>query len=469
MRLTKKDIKKLQKDLGYKTKHAYDVLKVKEKTAVKKFGNDYKKFLDAAKTEREAVEFIKEAAEKHGFKDAAKYTHDKMYKVNKNKTIALTVLGHNNPVTYGINIIGSHIDSPRLDLKQKPLFESHDLTYLKSHYYGGIKKYQWLNIPLAIHGVLFRKDGTKVEITVGEKDTDPVFVIADLLPHLSMDQYDSTVRKAFPAEKLNVLVGSLPVGDDKTANRFKLAVLHHLNSEYKIVEEDFIGADIELVPAQKARDVGFDRGLIGAYGHDDRICAYTSLRAILELETPPTTAMALFVDKEEIGSDGNTGVKSHFMGDFISDILWARSKATERELRRCLLNSRALSADVTAGLNPDYADQHEANNAAILNHGICIGKSGGAGKYYSNDTNAEFLSQIRMALNKDKVIWQTGSLGKLEKGGGGTIAVDLAVYGMEVLDCGPALLSMHSPMEIASKADTYMTYKAFKTFYKMAQ
>lgn len=467
MKLTKKEIKKLQENLGYKTKHAYDVLKVKEKKTVTKFCNDYKKFLDAAKTEREAVEFIRKEAERHGFKDASKYSHDRMYKVNKNKTIALTVLGHNNPVTGGINIIGSHIDSPRLDLKQKPLFESHNLTYLKTHYYGGIKKYQWLNIPLAIHGVLFRKDGTKVEINIGERDADPVFVIADLLPHLSQDQYGSTVRKAFPAEKLSVLVGSLPVGDDKTDNRFKLAVLHHLSFEYNIIEEDFIGADIELVPAQKARDVGFDRGLIGAYGHDDRICAYTSLRAILELGTPSTTAMALFVDKEEIGSDGNTGAKSHFMCDFISDILCTRKVTTERDLRKCLLNSRALSADVTAGLNPDHADQHEINNAAILNHGICIGKSGGAGKYHSNDTNAEFLSQIRVALNKDNVLWQTGSLGKLEKGGGGTIAVYLAVYGMEVLDCGPALLSMHSPMEIASKADTYMSYKAFKTFYDM--
>lgn len=463
MKLSKKALKKFKEDVLHKKESVWDTLEPSERRASFSFCNDYKKFLNAVKTEREAVTRIREIAEENGFVDITQNdTGNKFYKVNKNKNIALAVIG-TDPICDGINMIGSHIDSPRLDLKQNPLFESTDFVFLKSHYYGGIKKYQWLNIPLAIHGVIFRKDGSKLELTIGEKATDPVFVIADLLPHLSKDQYASTVSKAFPAEKLNILIGSIPL-DNKESNRFKLAILHHLYKNYDIIEEDFVGAEIEVVPAGKARDIGFDKGLIGAYGHDDRVCAYTSLKALLEMEPPKTTAVAIFVDKEEIGSDGNTGAKSTFMKNFVIDLL--RLEVSDSLIGDCLERSHAISADVTCGINPDFSDVHESMNAAKLGYGVSMEKAGGAGKYYSNDTNAEFLSKLRKIFNDNNIVWQTGQVGKLEKGGGGTIAVFFAKHGMEIIDCGVPLLSMHSPMEIAHKSDIYMAYKAYKAFFE---
>lgn len=464
MKLTKKELKKFKKDVLHEKKYVWDTLKAKERKTVLDFSNDYKKFLDAVKTEREAVTRIQKIAEENGFIDIAEDgVSTKFYKINKHKNIALAVLG-TDPIHGGVNIIGSHIDSPRLDLKQNPLFENTDLVFLKSHYYGGIKKYQWLNIPLAIHGVIFRKDGSKIELSIGEKSTDPIFVIADLLPHLSKDQTNSTVREAFPAEKMNIIIGSIPL-DNKETDRFKLAILHYLYKTYNVIEEDLVGAEIEVVPAGKARDIGFDKGLLGAYGHDDRVCAYTSLKALLETENPKTTAIALFVDKEETGSDGNTGAKSSFMKNFIIDLLM-RFESGNVPVGTCLENSCAISADVTCGINPDFADVHEAENASKLGYGVSMCKAGGEGKYYSNDTNAEFLAKLRKIFNDNNIVWQTGQLGKLGIGGGGTIAVFLAEHGMEVIDCGPPLLSMHSPMEIAHKADIYMAYKAYKTFYE---
>lgn len=463
MKLSKKALRKFKEDVLHEKKSVWDTLEYKERKTVMRFSNDYKKFLNTVKTEREAVTHIRQIAEENGFVDITKSSDsNKFYKINKHKNIALAVTGP-DPICDGVNIIGSHIDSPRLDLKQNPLFENTDLVFLKSHYYGGIKKYQWLNIPLAIHGIIFRKDGSKLELNIGEKPTDPVFVIADLLPHLSEDQYKSTVAAAFPAEKMNIIIGSIPL-DNKESDRFKLAILHHLYKTYNIIEEDLVGAEIEVVPAGKSRDIGFDRGLIGAYGHDDRVCAYTSLKALLEIKNPKTTAVAIFVDKEETGSEGNTGAKSAFMKNFIIDLL--RLESSDSLIGDCLERSCALSADVTSGINPDFSDVYEATNASKLGYGVSMGKSGGAGKYSSNDTNAEFLAKLRKIFNDNEIVWQTGELGKLEKGGGGTIAMYFAAHGMEIIDCGVPLLSMHSPMEIANKSDIYMAYKAYKVFYE---
>jgi aspartyl aminopeptidase len=361
----------------------------------------------------------------------------------------------------------SHIDAPRLDLKQNPLYEEVDIVFLKTHYYGGIKKYQWLARPLAIHGTVLTRAGKTVDIHVGDDDTDPVFAISDLLPHLSRKvQANKKVSEAFQGEKLNLMVGSLPIGDDETKERFKLAILEHLFSTYGLIEEDLVSAEIEVVPAGRARDVGWDRGLVGAYGQDDRVCAYASLEAVVDLAKPARTAVVLFMDKEEIGSDGATGAKSRFLEDFVSELFEKTGQeATEKAVRTCLMNTWALSADVNGALDPDYQEVHEERNAAKLGYGVCITKfTGSGGKYGSSDANAEYLGHIRKIFNENNVVWQTGELGKVDEGGGGTIAKFLAVYGMEVLDCGTPLLSMHSPFEIASKGDIYMTFKAYCAF-----
>ena len=446
----------------------WDLVRPTEQKKIFEFAEAYKDFLDRAKTEREAVRTIEAFAKKRGFKEiSARGGNNRFYKINKNKSVALAVLGK-RPLTSGTHIIASHIDCPRLDLKQNPLYEEVDLAFLKTHYYGGIKKYQWLARPLAIHGTILKKDGTAIDLHIGEADDDPVFTIADLLPHLSRKvQADKKVSEAFEAEKLNVLVGSLPLGDHETKERFKLAVLDHLFSTYGVIEEDLISAEIEIVPAGKARDIGWDRGLVGAYGHDDRACAYTSLEAIGEIKTPEVTALALFMDKEEIGSDGSTGAKSRFLEDFVADLFEkTRQAATGKTLRSCLMNSKALSADTNGALDPDYQEVHEKRNAARIGYGVCMTKfTGSGGKYGSSDANAEYLSHIRKLFNENKVVWQTGEIGKVDEGGGGTIAKFLAIYGMEVLDCGTPVLSMHSPFEISSKADIYMTYKAYAAFF----
>jgi len=466
-KVTKKKAEELRKQVVRKPQLVWDSLGLKDKQKVFRFANRYKSFLDVAKTEREAVRAIEDFAKKKGFKDITKSaTGNKFYKVSKNKNIALAVLGK-KALSSGVNLVVSHIDAPRLDLKQNPLYEEVDLAFLKTHYYGGIKKYQWLTRPLAIHGTVFNKDGKAFDIQVGEAQDDPVFTIADLLPHLARKvQADKKVSDAFEGEKLNILVGSLPIGDEETKERFKLAVLEYLFSTYGFIEEDLMSAEIEIVPAGGARDVGWDRGLIGAYGQDDRVCAYASLEAMAEVTAQGKTSITLFTDKEEIGSDGSTGAKSRFLEDFVADLYEITGQeASAKTLRTCLLNSKALSGDVNAALDPDYQDVHEKRNAAKIGYGVCITKFGGSGgKYGSSDANAEYLSQIRRIFNKNKVIWQTGELGKVDEGGGGTIAKFLAVHGMEVVDCGTPILSMHSPFEIAGKGDIYMTYKAYKTF-----
>jgi len=467
-KVSKKKAEELRKRLFRKPQLVWDLVGQREKKKVFEFAEGYKRFLDSAKTERESVRTIEAFARKRGFKDIANGTgKKKLYKINRNKSIALAVLGK-RPLPLGVNIIASHIDSPRLDLKQNPLYEEVDLVFLKTHYYGGIKKYQWLARPLAIHGTIMKKDGSSIDLHIGEAEKDPVFTIADLLPHLSRKfQGDKKVSEAFEGEKLNVLVGSLPLGDDETKERFKLAVLEDLFSTYGLIEEDLVSAEIEIVPAGKARDVGWDRSLVGAYGQDDRVCAYTSLEAIGEVKNPETTTVALFTDKEEIGSDGSTGAKSRFLEDFVGDLLErAGEEANGKRLRSCLMNSKALSADANAALDPDYQEVHEKRNAARLGYGVCITKfTGSGGKYGGSDANAEYLGHIRKLFNENGVVWQTGEIGKVDEGGGGTIAKFLAVYGMEVLDCGTPILSMHSPFELTSKADVFMTYKAYAAFF----
>jgi aspartyl aminopeptidase len=471
--MNKKELEKLTKKILKKDKNCFDYLNKKEKSSAFSFSEKYKNFLNSAKTEREAVKEIIRIAEAKGFinidsvSDKKSVKAGKFYKTFKGKSVGLAVLGKKS-FENGINIIASHIDSPRLDLKQNPLYEDLDLALIKTHYYGGIRKYQWLSVPLALHGTMIKSNGEKLDIIIGEDIEDPVFAVSDLLPHLAGKlQQNKKISEVFEGEKLNILCGSLPLGDEKTKNRFKLGVLKLLYDKYGITEENFISAEIEAVPATKARDIGFDRSMIGAYGQDDRACAFTGLEAILSLKNPSKPAMALFFDKEEIGSEGNTGAKSKFTEDFILELLFVNSeKADYRTMRKSILNSQCLSADVNAAIDPDFKEVHEKMNAAKLGAGVCITKyTGSRGKAGASDANAEFLNKIIQTFNKNRVIWQTGELGKIDEGGGGTLGKFLAKSGMEVLDCGPALLSMHSPFEISSKADIYMTYIGYKSFF----
>ena len=473
--MNKKELEKLTKKILKKDKNTFDYLNKKEESLAFSFAEKYKIFLDNAKTEREAVIEIIKMAEAEGFinidivSNKKPVKGKKFYKVFKGKSVGLAILGE-QPVENGINIIASHIDSPRLDLKQNPLYEDLDLALMKTHYYGGIKKYQWFSVPLALHGTIIKSNGEKLDISIGESKKDPIFVVSDLLPHLAGKlQQNKKVSDVFEGEKLNILCGSKPLGDEKIKNRFKLGVLKLLYDKYRITEEDFVSAEIEAVPAAKARDIGFDRSMIGAYGQDDRVCAFTELEALFSLKKPSKPAMALFFDKEEIGSEGNTSAKSKFTEDFILELLLLNTeKADYRTMRKSMVNSQCLSADVNAAIDPDFKEVHEKMNAAKLGYGICITKySGSRGKAGASDANAEFLSKIIQTFNKNKIIWQTGELGKIDEGGGGTLGKFLAESGMEVLDCGPALLSMHSPLEISSKADIYMTYLGYKSFFSI--
>lgn len=469
---SKKEIENLKKRLFRESSLVWDKISVKAQKDVSNVAKNYKLFLDTCKTEREAARYITDIAEKNGFKNIdtfkpSKTLPRKFYKAFNGKAVALAITGE-KPIKDGVNIIASHIDSPRLDLKQNPIYEDTSLAFMKTHYYGGIKKYHWLARPLALHGCVFLKNGKSVDINIGESPEDPVFMISDLLPHLAAQQENKKLSTAFSGEKLNLLTGSLPTGGDDVKDRFKLTILRLLFDKYAITEEDFISAELEAVPAEKARDVGLDRGLIGSYGQDDRVCAFSSLSALLEVKKPRKTSVALFYDKEEIGSEGNTSAKSQFMDQFVSELLFLKGEDTsERTLRGALMKSDALSGDVNAAIEPDYKDVHEKMNAAKIGYGVCLTKfTGSRGKSGSSDASAEFLSKIRTIFNKNKIIWQTGELGKIDEGGGGTIAKFLAAYGMNVLDCGPALLSMHSPFEISSKADVYMAYKAYLAFFK---
>jgi aspartyl aminopeptidase len=464
---------KLEEKLTRKEKMVWDKFTEKEKSAAFKFSKGYMEFLSKAKTEREAVSEIIVFAEDSGFQSIEKVKDAKpgtrIYITNKKKNIALIILG-SQPLENGVNIIASHIDAPRLDLKQNPLYEDDDtkLALFKTHYYGGIKKYQWVNQPLAVHGHVVKEDGTSIDMVIGEEPDDPAFTVCDLEPHLyHKKQAKRKLPEGIKGEELNVLVGSVPINDKDAKAKIKLWVLDHLNKKYGMVEEDFTTAELEIVPAGMPRDIGFDRSLIGAYGHDDRICAYTSMMAVAAIKRPKRTAIALFFDKEEIGSEGNTAVRSRFLESLVGDLFELKDPDYRfSQLRKSLSNSRALSSDVTGGVNPNFKDVHEMKNAPRVGYGLVITKfTGAGGKYHSSDANAEYIGELRRLFNNKKVPWQTGELGKVDEGGGGTIAKFLAEHSMEVVDCGPAIISLHAPFEIASKADLYATYLGYKAFY----
>jgi aspartyl aminopeptidase len=429
------------------------------------FSEGYKKFLDRAKTEREAVHVIQSALSSHGFSED--WGQGKVYRINRGKEIIAFVKGTQG-LAEGFNIIVAHIDAPRLDLKQNPLYEDVDLGLLKTHYYGGIKKYQWVAIPLAIHGIVVKTDGREIELIIGENEDEPVFSIDDLLPHLSRKTQDEKkLSEAIDGEKLTLLFGSMPMnGEEKEA--VKKGILALLKDKYGIEEEDFVSAEIEVVPAFKARDVGIDRSMIGAYGQDDRSCAYTLLKAICETPDPLRPCIAIFIDKEEIGSEGNTSMKSNFLHLFLDDMCEGlKLQNSEAFMRKTLSRSKALSADVNGAMNPTYQDVHEKQNACYLGYGLCITKfTGHGGKVGANDAHAEYIAEIRKIFNDEGILWQTGELGKIDEGGGGTVAKFLAEYGMDIIDCGTPILTMHSPFEISSKLDVYETYRAFKAFLK---
>ena len=459
----------------YKKTNGWKNISSEKMEKVFTMGEEYKKVLDLGKTEREFVELATSFAKECGFIDArlkdTLVPGDKVYYLNRHKNIVLAVIGKED-ILKGINYIVSHIDSPRLDLKQNPLYEELELAYMKTHYYGGIKKYQWASIPLALHGVVVLSNGEKVKVVIGEHEDDPVFTVPDILPHLDRKvQGDRTAREVIKGEELQIIVGSIPatINDEEIKDSVKYAILEKLNDIYDIVEEDFISAELELVPSQKAKDVGLDRSLIGAYGQDDRICAYTSLRAILDMQdVPERTAVCFLADKEETGSDGSTGLQSDFIDYFTADMIFKTKRIySDLYLKETLWNSKALSSDVNAGIDPIFKSVHDEQNAPKLGYGVVIVKyTGSGGKYGTNDADAEYVGEIRKMLNDNGVLWQTGMLGKVDEGGGGTVAKYLAKKGISTIDIGPALLAMHSPFEISSKLDVFETYKAYKAFYR---
>lgn len=430
----------------------------------------YRTCLDEGKTERECVKKTIELAEAEGYrnmKDLIKagtkiHAGDKVYMDYMGKAIVLFQAG-TAPVEEGMNILGAHIDSPRIDVKQNPLYENEGLAYLDTHYYGGVKKYQWLSIPLALHGVIVKKNGEKVEVCVGEKETDPVLVINDLLPHLGARQREKLAKDFIDGEQMDLLIGNRP--EDKEENAVTRRIKNLLKERYDVEEEDFLSAELEIVPAGKARDCGLDNSMILAYGQDDRVCAYTSMVAMLEAEDVEKTTCCLLTDKEEIGSVGATGMQSHFFENTVAEIMNAMGCYNELALRRCLASSRMLSSDVSAGYDPTFASAFDKKNAAIFGEGMVFNKFTGArGKSGSNDANAEYLAAIRKVMDDAGVYYQTAELGKVDVGGGGTIAYILSLYGMEVVDCGVAVLNMHAPWEITSKADIYETKKGYVAF-----
>ena len=450
-----------------------------EKKSVFDFAEDYRKFISDCKTERECVERFTGIALDAGFTDMKEVigsgrklqAGDKVFAVNRGKAMALYVIGE-EPMETGMNILGAHIDSPRLDLKQNPMYEDTGLAMLDTHYYGGVKKYQWVTLPLALHGVIAKKDGSLVKVNIGDKPEDPVFGVSDLLIHLAADQLEKKGNKVIEGENLDVLIGSIPAekkdGED-VKERVKANILEILAKQYQIEEEDFLSAEIEVVPAGMARDYGFDRSMIMGYGHDDRVCAYPSFEAILKTDRPRQTSVCLLGDKEELGSVGATGMHSRFFENMTAEVMEAAGQYSELALRRALGNSKVLSSDVSAAFDPNYPAVMEKKNAAYFGKGMVFNKyTGSRGKSGSNDANAEYVGRLRDIMDKNHVFFQTSELGKVDQGGGGTIAYILANYGMEVIDSGVAVLNMHAPWEIISKADIYEAYKGYLAFLKEA-
>ncbi len=464
------------RNLAYVNKNGYEHISQADLKRSEEVNKLYMDFIGKAKTEREAHDEAVLLLEAAGFKNMDAHEKngtrlvpgDKVYRSCSGKTLMAVAVGK-KPLEAGMHIVGGHTDSPRIDLKQNPLYEGGDLALLDTHYYGGIKKYQWVTIPLALHGVFVKPDGKIVKVTIGEDPADPVFCITDLLPHLAADQYKKTIGEAIPGEGLDVVAGSIPSRDKDSKEKFKHNVLKLLNAKYGIKEEDFLSAELEIVPAGHPREAGLDRSMILAYGHDDRVCAYAGLKALLDLkEAPEYTSCVLLCDKEEIGSVGATGMASNFFENTSAELLNLTTDAySELTLKRALNNSWMLSADVNGLFDPMFPGVSEKKNTAYVNHGVCVTKyTGSRGKSGSSDASAEFVAHIRRIFDRAGVIWQTGELGKVDQGGGGTIAWLMARYGMQVIDCGVGLFSMHAPMELAGKLDIYMAYKGYLAFLK---
>lgn len=476
-------------------KNVWEIYDENQLKGLEKLNQEYREFLDNGKTERECIDTIVNTIEAEGYQELEGLLNsgkqlkegDKVYSVWMNKSIVMFQMGK-KPMTEGINILGAHIDSPRLDVKQNPLYEDGGMAYLDTHYYGGVKKYQWVALPLAIHGVVVKKDGTTVELNVGENDDDPVFFVSDLLIHLAGEQLKKDAARVIEGEALDLIIGSRPVilgeekksgGSEETSDEngkdsseknkakeaVKAGILDILKKNYEIEEEDFLSAELEIVPAGKAREAGFDRSLILAYGHDDRVCAFTSMRAMLDVKNTDRTLCCILVDKEEIGSVGATGMNSRFFENAVAELMNLNGEYTELNLRRCLAHSCMLSSDVSAGFDPSFASCFEKKNAAFIGKGMVFNKfTGSRGKSGSNDANAEYMAHLRRILDEKGIVYQTAELGKVDLGGGGTIAYILARYGMNVIDSGVAVLNMHAPWEAASKADIYETYRGYMAF-----
>lgn len=428
------------------------------------FCDDYIDFLNICKTERETSRYIIKKLESNGFKNIDSFNelniNDKVYMLNRDKSVYAAIIG-SQTITSGLNVVGAHIDSPRLDLKPNPLYEDAKLALFKTHYYGGIKKYQWTTIPLSIHGVVVKPNGNKINITIGEDDNDPIFTITDILPHLAQEQYEKKIGKAIEGEDLNVLVGSIPNSEDKV----KENIMNIINEKYGIDEIDFYSSELEIVPAFKARTLGFDKSMVAAYGQDDRVCAYTSLRAFLEAKENSKTMVVIFSDKEEIGSVGNTGMSSEMFDLFINEILNKKNENVPGAINKTYCNSMMISADVGAGVDPNYQNVSEKNNASFIGYGVELNKyTGSRGKSGASDANAEYVAKIRNIFETNNIKYQVSELGKVDLGGGGTIAYILADKGMDVIDCGVPVISMHSPYEVTSKYDIYSAYEAYKAF-----
>lgn len=460
----------LKQKLFNNKKDGWEDADTRKREEIFNLSKKYMNFLNAAKTEREFIKQAKKMADENGYKDIMEFDTlkpgDKIYFVNREKSMYLAIIGE-NPIEEGMHIIGSHVDSPRLDLKPNPLYEDTGLAYFKTHYYGGIKKYQWTTIPLSMHGVIVKTNGEKVEINIGENENDPIFTITDLLPHLAQEQMEKKLKNGIDGEDLNLLIGSIPYDDTKVSEKVKLNILNILNQKYGITEVDLTSAEIELVPAFKARSLGFDGSMVAAYGQDDKVCAYTSLQAMMELDKVKNTAVCILSDKEEIGSMGNTGMESHMFDFFISEILNKLEINRPNLLDKVFCFSKMLSSDVDAGFDPIYSSVSDKANAGFLGKGISLNKYTGArGKSGASDANAEYVAWVRNVLEKNEIKYQIAELGKVDIGGGGTIAYILANKGTDVIDCGVPVLSMHAPYEVTSKYDIYSAYKTYKAFWQ---
>ena len=467
--MDKNEAEELKKRLFNQKENGWKEKSEQEKQAIFDYANGYINYMNRSKTEREIIENSEQIAREHGFKSIYEYENlnigDKVYYNNRGKSMYLAVIGNQN-IEEGINIIGAHADSPRLDLKPNPLYEDSGFAYLKTHYYGGIKKYQWTAIPLSIHGVIVKTNGEKINVKIGEDEQDPIFTITDLLPHLAQEQMKKKLAEGIEGEDLNLLIGSIPFEAD-VSEKVKLNILNILNLKYGITEKDLLSSELELVPAMPCRSMGFDNSMVAGYGQDDKICVYTSLTALMNIQNPKRTAVCIIADKEEIGSMGNTGMESHVFDTFISEILNKLGANRPNLLDKVFCNSKMLSADVDAGLDPIYASVSEKNNSSYLGRGIGLNKYTGAkGKSGASDANAEFVAEVRRIFEENNVKYQIAELGKVDVGGGGTIAYILANKGIDVIDCGVPVLSMHSPYEVTSKLDLFEAYRGYEAFWK---